>query len=71
MIIFYPNLSSMRTFVAPGKTVDSSDFRDKDGSPIMFEVVFDEHGRADVPDGLGRFMVDSGLAQTHGVLLLE
>ena len=47
--------------VQPGIKVDDSDFKDMDGKPILITVQFRD-GMADVPDNLGRYLVDNQLA---------
>jgi hypothetical protein len=48
-------------FVNPSIDSDSVDFRNADGSPRTFQVTF-YRGRAEVPNNLGRWMVDHGYA---------
>jgi hypothetical protein len=46
-------------FVCPSVNSDSVEFRNDDGSPRTFQVTF-YRGRAEVPNNLGRWMVDNG-----------
>lgn len=71
MIVYKPDqLSRHAVFVTPANTagVDSSEFRNVDGSARVFTVTF-EDGRAKVPDNLGQFMIDHGMARISPVLL--
>lgn len=71
MLIYKPDqLSHHTVFVTPAHTVgvDSSEFRNADGSATVFTVVFAD-GRAKVPDSLGRYMTDNGMARIAPVLL--
>ena len=45
----------------PARNADSVEFKDEHGKPKMYQVIF-EHGRAEVPDNLGRWLVDNGMA---------
>lgn len=54
-------------FVTPFDS-DSSEFKDSQGKLRTFVVTF-EYGRADVPDNLGRWMVDHGLAKSSLIIL--
>ena len=48
--------------VCPAKEgADSVEFRDASGEPLQIQVVF-INGRAEVPNNLGRWMVDRGYA---------
>ena len=44
-----------------------SDFFEK-GKPRLFDVTF-KYGRAEVPDNLGRYLIDQGLAQETQLIL--
>lgn len=71
MIVYKPDQLSRHTvFVTPANTagVDSSEFRNADGSARLFVVTF-ESGRAKVPDNLGQYMIDNGMARYSPVLL--
>jgi len=71
MVIYKPDQLSRHTvFVSPANTpgVDSSEFRNADGTARTFQVTFDA-GRAHVPDSLGQFMIDHGMARIAPVLL--
>lgn len=48
--------------LTPGATHPASDFMHADGSAILFNVEF-VNGCAEVPDNLGRWMLDHGYAQ--------
>ncbi|MBM2884094.1 hypothetical protein JFK97_06790 [Chromobacterium phragmitis] len=45
-----------------------SDFLDESGKARTFVVEF-KYGRAEVPDNLGRYLIDQGLAQESVILL--
>lgn len=52
-----------RLFVQPGvEYPDVSDWHEADGRPRLIEINF-SFGCADVPDNLGRYLIDKGLAQ--------
>ena len=71
MIVYKPDQLSRHTvFVTPAKTagVDSSEFRNADGSARLFIVSFDG-GRAFVPDNLGQYMIDNGMARFAPILM--
>lgn len=55
-------------FVCPGKDSDAAEFKDSEGKPEQFAVVF-ENGRAEVPDALGRWMVDHGVAKSTSLFV--
>jgi hypothetical protein len=46
----------------------SADFLDAQGEPKLFNVEF-VHGKAEVPDNLGRWMIDHGYAQATALIL--
>jgi hypothetical protein len=50
-----------RLIVTPGKTSDCSDFWE-DGKPKIVTVTF-FHGSVEVPDNLGRWLIDHGYAR--------
>lgn len=54
-------------FVTPFDS-DSAEFKDSQGKLRTYVVVFD-YGRAEVPDNLGRWMVDHGLAKSSRIIL--
>jgi hypothetical protein len=71
VIVYKPaQLSRHVVFVTPANMagVDSSEFRNADGSAQLFPVTF-EGGRAKVPDNLGQFMIDNDMARFSPVLL--
>lgn len=39
----------------------SDEFKTPEGEPVTFPIVF-ENGRASVPENLGRYLVDQGIA---------
>ncbi len=71
MIVYRPHDESVRLhalFVSPGSLGHtSSDFMEGD-RPKLFKVEF-VYGKADVPSGLGRYLIDTGQAQTTRLLL--
>nr|WP_199065100.1 hypothetical protein [Chromobacterium sp. ASV5] len=71
MIIYHPVTRDRTTHVIcqPGNEHPVSDFFDKDGKPSVFVVEF-KYGRAEVPDNLGRYLIDEGLAQESAILLV-
>lgn len=53
--------------VAPARddpTSNVAEWQDTDGNPLTLRVLFKE-GMADVPDPLGRYLIDKGLAKKH------
>lgn len=58
--------------VAPAAEPEGADgpaaWRDEDGNPVTITVVF-THGRAEVEDALGRFMVARGYAARTNLIL--
>ncbi len=55
--------------IAPGaEAPEVSDFLHPDGIPKTISVVF-ENGRAEVPDNLGRYLIDKGYAQKTRLFL--
>jgi hypothetical protein len=46
-----------------------SDFFDKDGKPILFNVEFRYGKSDDLPDNLARYILDQGLAQETRFIL--
>lgn len=54
--------------VQPGKSVDTSEFRDELGNAILFRVEF-VNGVAKVPANLGRWLVDQGYARKSPIIL--
>lgn len=57
-----------RMFVQPGNTHKVSDFMDANGKAKLITVEF-FLGEADVPDNLGRYLIDQGMAQRSPILL--
>jgi len=57
-----------RMFVEPGRELDGSNWKDKDGKVIQFKVEFVE-GKADVPANLGRYMVSRGMATESPIVV--
>lgn len=69
MKIYLPGSRGVHTiYVRPGVEHKNSDFLKADGTPEQFAVVFRE-GVAEVPDNLGRYMIDSELAARSPLLL--
>lgn len=71
-MIIYSNTAEPRPkhemFVTPARNSDSVEFKDESGKPIMFSVLF-EYGRAEVPQNLGRWMVDNEMAIVSRLIL--
>lgn len=67
---YYEGKPTHHLFVQPGRQYSSSNWLDKDGKPIMFTVEF-KHGCADVPEGLGQYLVDHELAQETRIIIPE
>ena len=75
MILFRPqdaHVSRHRVFVQPAATPQGRGVSEwMDGlNPRLFTVEFLD-GRAAVPDNLGRYMIDTGLARLSPILLPE
>lgn len=64
MKIYLPQHKDERhtVHIAPGKDIDTPEFRNPDGTFTLFTVTFDG-GVAEVPDSLGKYMVDKGYAR--------
>jgi hypothetical protein len=57
-------------FVQPGKDVKDTGFLDADGNPLMISVQF-KGGKADVPEQLGRWLLDKGYAAREHNRIVE
>jgi len=71
MFVYIPEYSDKRThgmFVQPANDAQSSEWVEKDGRHKMYHVVF-EYGRADVPDSLGQYMLDRGMAKRSPIII--
>lgn len=69
MFVYQPGTTGRRTlFAQPGNEFPASDFMDANGKAILFSVVFSE-GRAEVPDQLGQYLIDKGMAAKSPILL--
>lgn len=70
MIIYHPVTRDRTTHAIcqPGNEYPVSDFLDESGKARTFVVEF-KYGRAEVPDNLGRYLIDQGLAQESVILL--
>lgn len=70
MIVYHPVTRDRTTytFCQPGRKHPVSDWLDDSGEPLSFNVKF-EYGKAEVPDNLGRFLIDQGLAQESVILV--
>lgn len=71
MIVYLVTESAVpvhRMFLCPGADSDSVEFRDESGKPRQYEVVF-SNGRAEVPDNLGRWMIDHGHAKSSSLII--
>lgn len=63
-------VSRYSVMVQPGNQHPTvSDFVDKDGKPILFDIVFTYGVAENVPDNLGRYVLDQGLAQETRFIL--
>lgn len=49
---------------------ETSDFIGADGKPVLMTIEFKD-GVADVPDNLGRFLVDTDAAKSGPIVLLD
>lgn len=58
------------TFAQPGGEFPVSDFMNEDGSPKLFTIEF-LGGVAEVPDNLGRYLIDKGIASASPIVLLS
>ena len=68
MFVYLPTTAPRHTlFVQPGADHPISDWI-ADGKPRLFPVAF-ILGRADVPDNLGRYLIDQGYARSSPLLL--
>jgi len=70
MIVYHPVTRDRTTytFCQPGLEHPVSDWLDENGDPLSFNVEF-KFGKAEVPDNLGRFLIDKGLAQESVILV--
>ena len=70
MKVYQPDAPNGRrtVFVTPGSFYPTTEWVDAAGKPVMFQAVF-VHGVADVPDNLGQYMIDHGLAQRSPIIL--
>ena len=57
-----------RLHVQPGREFPNSDWLDAQGAPRMFTVEF-RAGCAEVPDNLGQYMIDKGMAAQSPLIL--
>ena len=62
------DVASHTLFVQPGRQFPIADWVDEMGAPRLFRVEF-RAGCAEVPDNLGAYMIDQGLAQRSPLLL--
>lgn len=72
MIVYRPqgtHIPRHFLYVQPAATpgCENSDWMDGE-EPKLFTIEF-VHGRAEVPDNLGRYMIDNGLARMSPILL--
>jgi hypothetical protein len=68
MRVFRPGQPNSTIHVTPGAFHDTSDWRDKNGKPITFQVVF-THGVASVDSQLGEYLIKDGHAQRTPLIL--
>ena len=57
-------------FLQPATIAKSTEWVDEHGKPKMFNITF-ELGVADVPDSVGQFMIDQGIAKRSFLILPE
>lgn len=74
MIVHKPDQVNPHTvYLRPAAHVKGgfpAEWLNPDGSKRMFRIEF-KNGRADVPDNIGQFMIDTGLARSSPILLPE
>lgn len=71
MKVYHPGArGKSTTFVQPGVHHPVSDWMDEAGNPRMFAVEFIE-GVAEVPDNLGKYLIDRELASCSPIILPE
>lgn len=72
MNVFLPGSRGLhRLYEMPGKVhPETSDFLGPDGKPVLMTIEFRD-GVAEVPDNLGRFLIDAGCAKASPILLLD
>lgn len=69
MRVFQPGGIGRRgVFVSPGKEFPTTDFVDANGKPHLIRVDFIS-GEARVPDNLGRYLIDKGIAKSSPIIL--
>ena len=74
MFVYLPNTATHTMYVCPAGDVEAmkgeapSEFKNDDGTARSFTVQF-THGRADVPDNLGNYMIKRKLARKTKLLL--
>ena len=62
-------IASHTIFVQPGKEFpDNTDWNGAGGKAILFPIVF-KRGVAEVPDNLGRYMIDKELAAASPIIV--
>lgn len=54
--------------VQPGREHDISEWKDKEGNPLLIEVVF-KNGCADVPNNLGEYLLNTKQAARSRLIL--
>ncbi len=70
MRVFRPKQPNCTIHIAPGAFHDTSDWRDKSGKPITFQIVFKD-GIASVDSQLGEYLIQEGYAQRTSLLMLD
>lgn len=69
MLVYLPTPSPRHTlFVQPGTEYPVSEWLADNRKARLIPVLF-THGRADVPDNLGRYLIDKGYARPSPLLL--
>jgi hypothetical protein len=55
-------------YVEPGREHDVSEWKNQEGKPIQIKVEF-KHGKADVPNNLGEYLLANKLAERSRLIL--
>lgn len=72
MKVFLPGSRGLhRLYAMPGNVhPETTDFLGADGKPTLMTIEFKD-GVAEVPDNLGRFLVDTDAAKASPIILLD
>ena len=74
MFVYVPHKKASHTmFVCPAgdpflKGEKPSDWVDNENNPITFQIEF-KHGKSEVDDKIGKYMIDRGLARKTKIIL--